>query len=76
MRFLKETKKTLLNMNHDEKTSTKRTKTDSHRPRKKKIIIKTTCSTTTLQVILLEPVLFQQFSQLHLPQPHLSQQQQ
>ncbi len=44
MRFLKETKETLLNMDHDEKTLTKHTKTDSHRPRKKKIIIKTTCS--------------------------------
>ncbi len=31
-RFLKETKETLLNMDHNEKTSTKCTKTDSHRP--------------------------------------------
>ncbi len=73
---MKETKKTLLNMDHDEKTSTKCTKTDSHRSRKKKITIKITCSITTPQVILSEPVLFQQLSQLYLPQPHLSQQQQ
>ncbi len=45
-------------MDYDEKTSTKRTKTDSHRSQKKKITIKTTCSTTTSQVILPEPVLF------------------
>ena len=73
---MKETKETLLNMNHNKKILTKYTKTNSHKSRKKKITIKITCSITTPQVILSEPVLFQQLSQLYLPQPHLSQQQQ
>ena len=70
---MKETKETLLNIDHDEKTLTKRTKTNSYRPRKKKITIKTMYSTTTSQVILPKPVLSQQFSQLHLSQLHLPQ---
>ncbi len=57
MCFLKEIKKTLLNMNHNKKTLTKHTKTNSHKPRKKKITIKTICLTTISQVILFKPVL-------------------
>ena len=38
MHFLKETKETLLNIDHNEKTLTKHIKTNSHRLQKKKII--------------------------------------
>ncbi len=47
MHFLKKIKETLLNMDHNEKTSTKCTKTNSHRSQKKKITIKTIYSITT-----------------------------
>ncbi|CAI2190277.1 776_t:CDS:2 [Funneliformis geosporum] len=64
-------------MNHNEKTSTKRTKTtktNSHEPQKKRITIKIR-STTTLQVILPKPiqnVFSQQLSQQQ--QQQISQQ--
>lgn len=64
-------------MNHNEKTSTKRTKTNSHGPQKKKITIKTTHSTTTPQEILPKPVQHDFFQQNVLSQQRqISQQQQ
>src|ERR1044072_7494250 len=65
-------------MNHNEKTSTKRTKTNSHGPQKKKITIKTTHSTTTPQEILPKPVQHDDFFQQNVlsQQRQISQQQQ